>query len=868
MRIFKLLIQRLQILVLISLLGCDAKAQTHHYESLILPGDTFSYLVPTKPINTNWKFIIDKNELWPKGATGIGYGDNDDKTIIKNTVSVYITKYFTVYNKSIINSLLLDIDYDDGFVAYLNGKEIARNNVEGNPPAYDQPSITWREATLYYNQTPERYSIDKDLLNNGLNKLAIQVHNQSENSSDLSIIPTLSVGITNSQRQYRAVPNWFIIPPEKVVLTKSHLPIVVVNTIDTNEIPFEPKVEAEMYIIYNADSAFNHVADLENKNALHFSGKIGIEVRGSSSSLLAKKQYALTTLLPNGENNNVSLFGFPAENDWILNGLAYDSSLIRDYINYRLSERIGMYASRGKYCELILNGQYAGIYLFQEKLKVDDDRIKISKISNYDNDGAELTGGYIIKADKIEGTDPLAWSMPNGIGWNTNYVYEYPKPNIITNEQAEYIENYFWDLAEHAKNSDIISGYPSKIDVPSFVKFMILNELGSNGDAYQFSTFHHKDRNGKLNAGPIWDMNLTFGNDLFFWDYDRSKTDIWQHYDFENVGAAYWHELFEQRDFKCSLTKQWQKLSKKGAPLNAQSINELIDSAANIFGDALIREQQTWQSVTQFKQEIEQMKIWTTARVNWMSNELNKTNNCAEQNEYPLVISKIHYHPNSVDGYAENHLEYIEITNASNNKVDLTGIYFGGYDIVYHFRNNASIQANEKIYLANNAQIFNEFYGKVAFGEYYKNLSNSGYNLKLLDAFGNIIDQVPYQDSLPWPTEADGGGYCLELIDIFSNNKLAQNWRAATPLLTEPSSDAFNVALFPNPTTGLINVRSDRTLEQIEVSNISGKIIMNINVNDSVVPLDFSMLDAGIYTLTLVSQNGLKKIKKVSLITN
>ena len=70
----------------------------------------------------------------------------------------------------------------------------------------------------------------------------------------------------------------------------------------------------------------------------------------------------------------------PKDNDWILNGIAYDSSLIRDYLSYQLSNQIGQYASRGKYCELMLNGIYKGIYLFQEKLKIDNNRINIKKI--------------------------------------------------------------------------------------------------------------------------------------------------------------------------------------------------------------------------------------------------------------------------------------------------------------------------------------------------------------------------------------------------------------------------------------------------------------------------------------------------------
>ena len=118
-----------------------------------------------------------------------------------------------------------------------------------------------------------------------------------------------------------------------------------------------------------------------NYDHIDFNGAIKIEIRGSSSSLLTKKQYALTTFDSLGQKNNVKILGMPKDNDWILNGIAYDSSLIRDYLSYQLSNQIGQYASRGKYCEVMLNGIYNGIYLFQEKLKIDNNRINIKKFS-------------------------------------------------------------------------------------------------------------------------------------------------------------------------------------------------------------------------------------------------------------------------------------------------------------------------------------------------------------------------------------------------------------------------------------------------------------------------------------------------------
>ena len=199
----------------------------------------------------------------------------------------------------------------------------------------------------------------------------------------------------------------------------------------------------------------------------------------------------------------------PADNDWILNGLGFEPSLIRDYLCYNLSRMIGEYASRTVYCEVMLNGSYNGLYVLEEKIKQGSDRVNVTKIGSTDNTFPEITGGYITKADKINCGDPVAWTMSSYIGINdVAFMHALPKPENVTPQQNEYIHSEFEKLSitASAGNSSFEYGYPSVIDIPSFVDFMIINELWANADAYQFSTYFHKDRNGKLRAGPIWDL--------------------------------------------------------------------------------------------------------------------------------------------------------------------------------------------------------------------------------------------------------------------------------------------------------------------------------------------------------------------------
>ena len=136
----------------------------------------------------------------------------------------------------------------------------------------------------------------------------------------------------------------------------------------------------------------------------------------------------------------------PKENDWILSGLAFDTTFVRDFVSYKLSNSIVQYASRAEYCELLLNGEYKGIYMLLEKLKADDSRIDIKKVDEDDNTLPNITGGYITKADKIEGEEIQAWEMPNYAGWKTKYAHEHPKPDEITTDQHDYIQGVFFDL--------------------------------------------------------------------------------------------------------------------------------------------------------------------------------------------------------------------------------------------------------------------------------------------------------------------------------------------------------------------------------------------------------------------------------------
>ncbi len=245
-------------------------------------------------------------------------------------------------------------------------------------------------------------------------------------------------------------------PLKGQTFTDSNLPIVIVTTDGGVSIPDEPGVKGTMKIIYRGPGLRNYLTDQNTPAYLNYTGRIDIEIRGSSSQESPKKNYGFTTLMAdNITNNNVSLLNMPPENDWILGGMVFDTAMIRDFLTLSLSRRLGNYASRSEYCEVVVNGNYRGLYMLQEKIKADNNRVDIHKITAADNLLPAITGGYITKADKPTGGDPIAWTMYSWFGPPVDYIHHFPKPEDATTQQTNYIRGEFFKLETAAKNNDI-----------------------------------------------------------------------------------------------------------------------------------------------------------------------------------------------------------------------------------------------------------------------------------------------------------------------------------------------------------------------------------------------------------------------------
>ena len=181
--------------------GKDRQEWVAHWETIIDWGYNWNYFLGNNPPPDSWNQQSFNDAGWASGPSGFGYGDDDDATEISPVISLFVRREFLVSDIGSILKILLHVDYDDAFVAYINGGEIARANIgyPGVPPAHDQGADSWREAEIYQGGEPDKYLIDvaETLLENGTNVLAIQLHNFNLESSDLTLIPFLTLGLDN-----------------------------------------------------------------------------------------------------------------------------------------------------------------------------------------------------------------------------------------------------------------------------------------------------------------------------------------------------------------------------------------------------------------------------------------------------------------------------------------------------------------------------------------------------------------------------------------------------------------------------------------------------------------------------------------------
>jgi hypothetical protein len=406
----------------------------------------------------------------------------------------------------------------------------------------------------------------------------------------------------------------------------SALPVMIIDP-GGQPIPNEPKVRARMTVIDHGPGKFNALADAPTQQV-----SIMIEVRGSSSQMFEKKSYAFETVNEHGQEQPVGLLGLPRESDWILYGPYSDKSLMRNHIAYELSRRMGQYAPRTRFAEAFIRereedlaGQYVGVYLLVESIKRGKDRVDVPRLRK--TDGAEFTGGYVLKVDRVDGPETY---FTSDFGSVLGFVS--PRGGRLDDAQRAWIQHDFSQFEERLSRKDFRDpqdGYARFIDSDSFIDYFLLNELFKNVDAYFLSTFLHRTGDGRLKLGPVWDLDLSTGNASYggVW-----KAEGWMLFPNDpRRGSAvpfWWDRLFEDPAFRSRLRDRYRALRKD--VFSESALFRLIDETAQTLDAAQKRNFQRWPTLGKYvwpnprpfartyPELIQNLKTWFHNRIVWM----------------------------------------------------------------------------------------------------------------------------------------------------------------------------------------------------------------------------------------------------------
>ena len=412
----------------------------------------------------------------------------------------------------------------------------------------------------------------------------------------------------------------------------THLPLVIIDT-DGADIPGKPIAdsydqetsftmtsEGESMLraritVIDSDTHNNHPSDTPDLES-----EMLIRVRGNSSRYFDKYNYLVRLVDEDGEYQEQEIMGMDAHYEWAMHGPYLDKSLIRNYMWYNIAGEIMDYAPNVRFCEVIINGEYKGLYVMTETITNGvESRLNISEPI----DGSTKTG-YLLRLDR-GGSSPI-----KNIETFTSYAYrnlqqldiKYPRAGSLTQEMADAIAQEFSDFEKSLYSYDYDTenyGYHHSIDVQSFVDYFIINEFTANYDAGWLSTYIYKDIGGKYKM-VIWDFNSACNN------YTH-PVNLPNH--FEMQQNIWYFMLTKDEEFTDRIIRRYRELRK--TYLSEQYLDDYIDNVLAYLGPAIERNFEVWgytfdkemidppeRNPQNFEEAIAQLKDYIHERGEWM----------------------------------------------------------------------------------------------------------------------------------------------------------------------------------------------------------------------------------------------------------
>lgn len=275
-----------------------------------------------------------------------------------------------------------------------------------------------------------------------------------------------------------------------VSIAYSALPVVYINTKDAAPIVSKDNwlKETEIYI--------TNAGKMDD-----FYKKASIKGRGNSTWNYPKKPFAIKL------DSKEEVLGMPKHKRWVLLANYVDKTCIRNSVAFEIAKLMdGLdWTPRGQHVDVVLNGEFMGNYYLCEQIKIDKNRVNITEMESEDIDEESITGGYLLEVDKnydeVNKFHSPVRNMP--------FMIKDPDEEVLGPEQFSFIQNHVAEVenALYGEGSTT-EGYLKYIDLDSFIDYWMVYELTSTGEpTHPKSVYMHKDRNGKIHAGPVWDFD-------------------------------------------------------------------------------------------------------------------------------------------------------------------------------------------------------------------------------------------------------------------------------------------------------------------------------------------------------------------------
>ena len=421
----------------------------------------------------------------------------------------------------------------------------------------------------------------------------------------------------------------------------THLPLVIIDT-RGQEIPGKATgetddfgetvntlaedgrdvINASLSVIDNSDRN-NHPSD---EAALVTETEI--RVRGHSSRLFEKSPYQLKFVDEKGEDAPAEVMGMSAHNEWVLYGPYLDKSLVRNYMWYNISGEIMEWAPNVRYCEVILNGEYRGLYLMIETISDGEDcRLNLS-----DSEQNMKIAGYLLRGDRtteedLESIRDIYSYLERMLTLRTDILIRYPKRANLTEEMRREIELDYAEFEKALYSYDYDTdeyGYWNYIDVNNFVDYFLINEFSINADAGRYSTYLYKDMTGKYKLA-VWDFNNAC---------DNYPADPLPPYGLEMNSHTWYFMLCKSEDFVERVMKRYEEL--RSTVFSEDYLMNYIDETLEFLGPAMERNNQRWnEAITQWEplspvsrnvysseEAVQQLKEWLRERGDWLDENI------------------------------------------------------------------------------------------------------------------------------------------------------------------------------------------------------------------------------------------------------